>query len=314
MLVDGYNFMTSCITKFQKFLYISGWFHHPSDVLVGIRVRGLDNTHHTFEVGLPHGGVEAALGPEKGFEINVLRTSADALPDEAEIEFACRSGKQIVVRIADLSKDRRGVYATAAMSREFIDAVNAVPGTTLLDIGGRARSRIDRSKDFHNAEVTVLDILPDDNVDVVGDAHELSSLFAPESFDAVYSISVFEHLLMPWKVVVEMNRVMKTGGTGLVMTHQTLGMHDLPWDFWRFSDTAWDALFNEATGFEIIRRGLEGEQFIIPFIYRPAMAAAEKSAGYEASAVHFRKTGPCRVDWPVRLPDISATMYPTDDG
>lgn len=41
----------------------------------------------------------------------------------------------------------------------------------LLDIGGRNRSKIDRSKEFPSFDVTVLDILDGDNVDVVADAH-----------------------------------------------------------------------------------------------------------------------------------------------
>ncbi|WP_373690468.1 methyltransferase domain-containing protein [Sphingobium sp. DEHP117] len=72
-----------------------------------------------------------------------------------------------------------------------------------------------------------------------GQSLKCYQFFEASSFDAVYSVSVFEHLLMPWKVALEMNRVLRMGGIAYIHTHQTLGLHDMPWDFWRFSDTSW---------------------------------------------------------------------------
>jgi hypothetical protein len=118
----------------------------------------------------------------------------------------------------------------------------------MLDVGGRARSGFDFSTWFPAADVTVLDIMDAPNVDVVADAHAMSTSLPRERFDAVSSMATFEHLMMPWVVVTQMNVVMRDGGIAYISTHQTLGMHDIPWDFWRFSDTAWDALFNRHTG------------------------------------------------------------------
>jgi Methyltransferase domain len=139
----------------------------------------------------------------------------------------------------------------------------------------------------------------------------MASLFPPESFDGIYSLSVFEHLLMPWAVAVQMNRILKPGGLGYVFTHQTLGIHDAPWDFWRFSDMSWEALFNAHTGFEILDRAMDRAHFVLPFIWRPDKAEAEHSAGFEGSAVLVRKTGPCRLSWPMTPVDVTTTMYPT---
>ncbi len=311
MLRDDYHFMTDYVFKFHKYIYITGWFHHPTDNLSDIAVHRINSVHYSSETQKANPTVEPTIGPNKGFEVVVLRCTDAEIPEDAAIEFITESGKRVSATILELASDRASHDRAAVLSRQFIETVNGMEGATLLDIGGRARSQVDRSRDFPNASVTVLDILDDENVDVVGDAHELSALFPPDSFDAVQSVSVFEHLMMPWKVVVEMNRVLKTGGIGFVATHQTIGMHDLPWDFWRFSDTAWDALFNEATGFEIVDRALSSEQFIVPFVYRPSGPYPERSAGYESSAVTFRKTGPCRVDWPVKLGEISDTMYPS---
>ena len=116
--------------------------------------------------------------------------------------------------------------------------------------------------------------------------------------------------MMPWTVVTEMNRVLKTGGLALIATHQTVGMHDQPWDFWRYSDSAWDALFNARTGFEVVERALDFEQFVIPVVLRAGKGDAELAAGYEGSTVLVRKTGPCTMSWPLRPADIVTTRYP----
>jgi hypothetical protein len=78
------------------------------------------------------------------------------------------------------------------------------------------------------------------------------------------SLSVFEHLAMPWKVAVEMAKVMAPGAVAYIQTHQTYPIHDAPWDYWRMSKDAWPALFNRSTGFEILDIGEAEPAFIVP--------------------------------------------------
>lgn len=85
-------------------------------------------------------------------------------------------------------------------------------------------------------------------------------------------------------------------------------MHDMPWDFWRYSDTAWDAIFNAYTGFEIVERLLFSPQFILPFKITPGKMDSEKAAGFEGSAVLFRKTGR-EGQWDVP-PSVIQSQYP----
>jgi SAM-dependent methyltransferase len=186
----------------------------------------------------------------------------------------------------------------------------------ILDIGGRDRSKVDRSKFYgSNHDVSVIDIIDGDNVDIVGDAHSLSSYFPVNTFDVLVSTSVFEHLHSPWKAAVEMNKILKMGGIALVQTHQTLGMHDIPWDFWRFSDQAWKAIFNSKTGYEILKTNMTHESFILPFLFRRDKVDAEKSAGFELSTVLVRKIGESILDWDVNTSEISNQNYPmTEDG
>ena len=131
--------------------------------------------------------------------------------------------------------------------------VQALPTPKVVEIGSRARSGTSTSHGCPKAASYVgFDIVDGPNVDVLGDAHAFAEHFEPSSIDAVFSLSTFEHLAMPWVVVAQLNRVLRTGGLPYIGSHQTWPLHDSPWDFWRFSSSAWRALLNEQTGFEIV--------------------------------------------------------------
>ncbi|MDR3638990.1 MAG: methyltransferase domain-containing protein [Isosphaeraceae bacterium] len=310
MLIDEHEFVVDVAAKFYSAIRISGWFHHRDDPLAEVVLVADDILAARSAVGTPGSGVEATLGQDKGFWLQALlkRERIEGL----QVRFKARSGWTCEVGVDELIADRLKRFPSVALDRRFRDAVAAIEGCRVLDIGGRDRSQIDLSATFEGSNVTVLDILPGANVDVVGDAHRIGSLFPPEYFDAVYSAAVFEHLLMPWSVVTQLSRVLKTGGLVLVGTHQTLGLHDPPWDYWRFSDMAWDALFNKHTGFEIVERAMDHEEYVIPFLCRPGKEDAERSVGFEASAVLARKIGQCGLSWDVAVADIVRTSYPTD--
>ncbi len=199
-----------------------------------------------------------------------------------------------------------------AVSARFRHMLANAPAGTLLEVGARARSGNTR-RDWVRPGwgYSGFDIAAGPNVDVVGDAHALSRHYPAEHFEAVMAFSVLEHLLMPWKFVVELNRVLKTGGIGLFTTHQSWPVHDAPWDFWRFSDRAWAGLLNHATGFEILDARLGEPAYLIAERCSPTTAFAERPAAYLASFVLFRKTGRTTLDWNVDLPDIIDTAYPS---
>jgi SAM-dependent methyltransferase len=141
---------------------------------------------------------------------------------------------------------------------DFIKRVNDNQ-LSVLEIGSRIVSRGSVSKRalFPDAkEYTGFDIYPDSNTDTVGDAHKLSQYFDDNSFDAVFSLSVFEHLAMPWIVAREINRVLKTGGITFHSTHFSWPIHETPWDFYRYSDEGLKALFPQTMGYKVLKSGL----------------------------------------------------------
>jgi hypothetical protein len=67
-------------------------------------------------------------------------------------------------------------------------------GVRILEVGSREVTGKSKARQgFSNAEYVGFDFYPGPNVDVVGDAHQLSKYFGDQKFDIIYSSAVFEH-------------------------------------------------------------------------------------------------------------------------
>ncbi|TAG26377.1 MAG: methyltransferase domain-containing protein [Burkholderiales bacterium] len=145
--------------------------------------------------------------------------------------------------------------------------LDVMGGGRFVEVGGRGESSecirqwLPKTWDY-----TAVDFHGGGNVDVVGDAHHLSQLLPHQSADVVFSADVMEHMLVPWKFVLEANLVLKSGGLFAAVLPSAWPLHAEPWDFWRMSEHAWPALLNEGTGFEIIESGVIGQCAIVPFL------------------------------------------------
>lgn len=131
-------------------------------------------------------------------------------------------------------------------------------GMRILEIGSREVTGQSNAREiFSNAEYIGFDYYPGNNVDIVGDAHKLSSYFnKDEKFDLIYSAACFEHFAMPWLVAVEISKLLKVGGFVFVETHFSYMSHERPWHFFQFSDMALRVLFSPSLGFECVEAGL----------------------------------------------------------
>lgn len=142
--------------------------------------------------------------------------------------------------------------------RKYLYDIGNKPGMRILEVGSRVvshKSTIAR-EELRNAEYVGFDYYPGDNVDVVGDAHKLSSYFDKnEQFDIIYSSSCFEHFAMPWVVATEISKLLKVGGIVCIETHFSHSAHERPWNFFQFSDMGLKVLFSKALGFECIESG-----------------------------------------------------------
>jgi hypothetical protein len=130
-------------------------------------------------------------------------------------------------------------------------------GIRILEIGSRNVTGANFRHLFSNAEYIGFDFYAGENVDVVGDAHKLSSYFVgEEKFDLIFASAVFEHLHMPWVAAIEIQKLLKVGGHVFVETHFSFASHERPWNFFQFSDMGLRALFNDALGFDLVESGM----------------------------------------------------------
>lgn len=239
------------------------------------------------------------------------RFRQELFPAKLKFHFA-DGGEQI---IADATMDVLGEETFWRCLHPVFELLRQRGNGRFLEVGSRARSGISRKELLTPAgwDYVGFDVLAGENVDVVGDAHELSSYFPPDHFDAIASFAVMEHILMPWKLAIEINKVLKLGAIGFFVTHQSYPLHDEPWDFWRYSDRAWESILNVATGFEIIEAKMKEPAFIVPKVVHAAVDSGERYVGYLSSVVVFRKIGPTALRWDVKVEDITPTHYPSGE-
>ncbi len=142
--------------------------------------------------------------------------------------------------------------------QRYLYEIGNKPGMRILEVGSREVTGQSKArKEFSKAKYIGFDFYAGPNVDVVGDAHKLSSYFKEEEkFDIVYSSACFEHFAMPWIVATEIAKLLKVGGLVFVETHFSFKSHERPWHFFQFTDMALKTLFSKALGFECIEAGV----------------------------------------------------------
>lgn len=196
--------------------------------------------------------------------------------------------------------------------RDFVEEVNQLTDCCILELG--ARDSTVRNLFPHCVRYVGVDIHPGPGVDMVGDIHELSSILRSlnVSFDAVLTFSTFEHLVMPWKAILEINKTMKTNGLLFIATHPTWPPHELPWDFWRYLDGAFQGLLNAGTGFEIIRCHSGLPCTILPLGTEKSTVGMLGHTAFLGISVVARKTAAARsnLQWDLPTEEILATAYP----
>lgn len=129
-------------------------------------------------------------------------------------------------------------------------------GFRVLEIGSREVTGQSTARQmFDKATYVGFDFYPGTNVDIVGDAHKLSSYFN-EKFDLIYTSACFEHFAMPWVVAQEINKILKVGGHIFIETHFSFSSHERPWHFYQYSDMGLKVLFSPAMGYKCIDAGM----------------------------------------------------------
>jgi hypothetical protein len=145
------------------------------------------------------------------------------------------------------------------------------------------------------------------NVDIVGDVHRLAQDLSGEQFGAIFSLSVMEHLAMPWVAALEMVKSLEVGGIMFHNTPFSWPLHELPWDFWRFSAEAYRVLFPKALGIRIEHVSYAQPMHLYFDIEIPGQARFPISQSYGHAAVLVRKVEEVnysRFRWNISLEEL----------
>lgn len=248
-------------------------------------------------------------GQNRFLKIYVV-ADANFLPSETTLIVTVRGSNEVETLRYDYDAIRRASIQLAfTVNKTWNELIQSPKIKNILDIGGRARSGISRKDSIPGKKIYVVDIIATPDVDYVVYCHEMSSKLK-KKFDAFMSLACFEHLLMPRKAAGEISKVLNDGTVGLVVTCQTVGVHDAPWDFFQFSDSSWKAIFNKFTGFEIVDAGMALPVMIVPKQWWPHLEGTEHHIGYKTSSVVVRKNGPPLLDWNAPLKEITGDMCP----
>lgn len=149
--------------------------------------------------------------------------------------------------------------------------------------GGQQRSSLDpqvRSPIAHHVVYTDVDASAD--VDLFCDGHDLP--FADDSFDAVITTAVLEHVLYPERVAAEITRVLKPDGLLYSELPFMQQVHEGAYDFTRYTLSGHRRLFNRFT--EIDSGMVAGpattlvwaiENFALAFVKRSSLRSAAKA-------------------------------------
>lgn len=296
---------------FHDTLHICGFvFSHNSRVVSLSLSLGDHELIPLARFGLPSPDVTRLHGRHAAtcrFDQILQLGPASAAVFAASLSVTLADGRTETVPIApsDPSDPSSGI-----MDRFFAQLAQR-PAGDLLEVGSRARTGATYTSRLPAGwRYTGFDIMEGPNVDIVGDAHRMSQFLPRNSYDAVMSFAVFEHLLVPWKAVIEMNRVLRIGAVGLVLAPQTWPLHEEPCDYFRFSKHAWKALFNRLTGFEIVEAVHGATAYVVPRFLTPGSNFGEVHTAAMMASVMFRKVAETALDWPVDAADIAGDVYP----
>jgi hypothetical protein len=299
------------LSFFQGALHISGYLFDCERRVVRLSVQLSDGRTIAIQNwGLPsphlsmiHGRVAATAAFDEVLSLG--GNLVPALSSHLRADFSDGTVFELPLALSDPSD------LTGQLMERFFEEIKSRPPGHIIEIGSRARTgAVYTSLLPPGWRYTGMDIMEGPNVDIVGDAHRASALLPNRHYDAMMSFAVFEHLLMPWKAAIEVNKLLRIGGIGIILAPQTWPLHEEPCDYFRFSRHSWKALFNSVTGFQILATAHGGKAYIVPHHLSAASAFGEWHTAALMSGVLFRKISDTSIDWPVEMTDIASDTYP----
>lgn len=97
-----------------------------------------------------------------------------------------------------------------------------------------------------------------ENIDFVCDAQDMSGVIPSDSYDTVLLLDVLEHVPRPRKIVCEIYRILRSGGTLILSVPHLSRLHEEPYDFYRYTNYGLNHLLEAAAFRQIVVRPCGG--------------------------------------------------------
>lgn len=145
------------------------------------------------------------------------------------------------------------LFGASQLSREEIQGKRVLEVGS-IDVNGNLRPTVTV---LAPREYVGVDIEAGKGVDIVCSAESIIDRFGKESFDALISTEMLEHVRDWKKVISNIKNIVKPGGV-ILLTTRSRGFkyHGFPYDFWRFEETDMKDIFSD---FEIQALRQDGE-------------------------------------------------------
>lgn len=151
---------------------------------------------------------------------------------ESNMNFNCLSNElREQYNIVDTENVSSNNYDPIALS-----IIEENPNGLILDCGAGKRSN-------YYSNVVNFEVVPYDTTDVLGVGEELP--FKDNSFEAVFSLAVLEHVKDPFKCASEISRVMKPGATLYCVVPFLQPLHGYPHHYYNMSGQGLKNLFDK---------------------------------------------------------------------
>ena len=122
-----------------------------------------------------------------------------------------------------------------------------------------------------------LDIVPSPEVAIIADVHNLS-VIVDGTFDNVLCTEALEHFYNPFLAIQEIKRILKTGGRLILSTRFIFPLHEVPQDYFRFTEYGLRHLLGD---FDILELRADGNTM-------ETLAILYQRIGYQSETLWFK--------------------------
>jgi len=177
------------------------------------------------------------------WDLEILQAARDELRQRGDLGAAADLCTWLDALLEAQGRSRTQRGSRHAVRKAFKNCLRKAGITTgrIAELGGPFNSDAAYFPDFEFEWLSLYPVKGRDDVIAcdIGAADHIED----ERYDAIFSVSVLEHVAEPWKAASQMTRLLKPGGIMFHAAPFSYFYHGAPADFWRFTPDGFAVLF-----------------------------------------------------------------------